>query len=91
MELLAEVAFANGLLARFVCICARECAQIFVLPPSSRRQADVHRTSAFDYSNLAFIHIKNPIHLDGVFDMELLARFELATSSLPRSWGAAPP
>ena len=36
------------LLARFVYIGTRECVPMLVLPPSSRRQADVHRTSAFE-------------------------------------------
>ena len=39
---------------------------------------------AFDGSNLTIVQKKKTIRLDGLFSLELLARFELATSSLPR-------
>ena len=44
----------------------------------------VHRTVTVSYSNLAIVQNKKTILTDGLFVLELLARFELATSSLPR-------
>ena len=75
------------LLARFVCIRTRECVRIMVLPPG-RRQAALIR-AAFDHSNLS-AHIKRPTPEGVGLFMELLARFELATSSLPRVEGLRP-
>ena len=43
-----------------------------------------HRHIAFSYSNLAIVQNKKVIRKDDLFVLELLARFELATSSLPR-------
>ena len=37
--------------------------QIMVLPPSSWRQATVHRTVAFDGSNPAIVQMKKPIQI----------------------------
>ena len=39
---------------------------IMELPPSSWRQATVHRTVAFDCSNLPLLHKNNKTHLVGV-------------------------
>ena len=42
--------------ARFVCIRTRECVRIKVLPPSSWRQATVHRTVAFRWVRVRYLH-----------------------------------
>ena len=73
----------GGAASRFVCIRGREWPRIIVSIPSSRDRATVRRTVAFRSSSLP-TQIKTPKPKGfGVF-MELLARFELATSSLPK-------
>ena len=72
------------LLARFVCILGREWPRIIVSIPFSRDRATVHRTVAFRWFKSVSANKKSAIP-DGMTDfLELLARFELATSSLPR-------
>ena len=73
-----------------ICCIGSRWEPIIVSASSSRRRATVHRTVAFDHSNLT-ANKKEPIPNGIGSFLELLARFELATSSLPRIQGAAPP
>ena len=54
----------NSWVRESICIFAREWAKIMVLPPSSRRQATVHRTVAFEM--VRFPHIPKKKHPVGV-------------------------
>ena len=49
---------SKGQLARFVCIFAK--GESYGIAPSSRRQATVRRTVAFDGSNLSIVQKKSP-------------------------------
>ena len=61
--------------------------KIMELPPSSWRQADVHRTSVFRSSNLSVLfHQKEKAHrMVCFFFLEVPARFELANESFAGS------
>ena len=61
--------------------------KIMELPPSIWRQADVHRTSAFNGSNLLVLFLQKEIahRLVCYFFLEVPARFELANESFADS------
>ena len=58
--------------------------KIIVLPPSSWRQADVHRTSAFSFSNLSVLDFskqKNDLSKQVVFCLSLIPTLDVTFSS----------
>ena len=73
-ELLADL-FAFS----FPQVCGKENRGSAATARSGQRSSALH----LDYSNLPIVQNKKPIRMDGLFVLELLARFELATSSLP--------